>query len=335
MNYSNRPFEVDLVYLWVNGADPEWQARRNALIGVAEESSAVNCDGRYADNDELKYSLRAAAMYAPWIRKIFIVTDNQVPQWLDTSNPRIRIVDHKEILPEKALPTFNSRVIEHNLYRIPDLSEHFLYANDDMFFNRPVGPADFFEKDGYPIVRLNRRPFRKLSLKLKEKLLGKPISNYNKAIQRAAELVESRFGIYFGSKTHHNIDAYCKSTYRHIREDLFKKEIEPTMVNHVRSENDVQRNIYTYVAIAEKKAHRSYVSRKTSFRLHIDNPKHFGKLDRVNPMLFCMNDSQYATPADRERVKKYLHRRFPHPSEFEISQELPEFNQTVANQLFR
>ena len=91
-----------------------------------------------------KYSLRSVEMYAPWIRKIFIVTDNQVPKWLDTSNPKIRIVDHKEILPEVSLPCFNSRLIEHFLYKIPGLSEHFLYANDDMFINRPVTPATFF-----------------------------------------------------------------------------------------------------------------------------------------------------------------------------------------------
>ena len=124
--------DVDLVYLWVNGNDPEWQAKRNACIGTAETQRGVNCKGRYADNDELKYSLRSVAQYAPWIHKIYIVTDNQVPLWLDTSNPKVRIVDHKEIMPEICLPCFNSAVIEHFLYNIPGLSEHFLYANDDM-----------------------------------------------------------------------------------------------------------------------------------------------------------------------------------------------------------
>ena len=317
MSNNEEALKIDMVYLWVNGNDPEWKAKRNALIGATEDSSAVNCDGRYADNDELKYSLRALELYAPWINRIFIVTDNQIPSWLDTSNPKIRIVDHKEILPTEALPTFNSRVVEHNLFRIPELSEHFLYANDDMFFNRPVSPSDFFASDGWPIVRLNRRPFRKLTLLFREKVMGKPVSNYNRAIQTAASLVQKKYGLYIGAKTHHNIDAYCKSTYRHTYE-AFRDEIEPTLVNHVRSDNDVQRNIYTYVAIAEKKAHVSYVSRKTSFRFHIDNPSHFEKLDKVNPMLFCMNDSQYAGEADRKRTKFYLKKRFPSPSQFEL-----------------
>ena len=61
---------IDLVYLWVNGNDPVWREKRNRVIGKTEEMSAVNCEGRYADNDELKYSLRSAALYAPWIRRL-------------------------------------------------------------------------------------------------------------------------------------------------------------------------------------------------------------------------------------------------------------------------
>ncbi len=309
--------DIDLVYLWVNGNDPEWRAKRNVVIGKTEENSAVNCDGRYADNDELKYSLRAVEMYAPWIRRIFIVTDNQVPVWLDTSNPKVRVVDHTEILPPESLPCFNSRVIEHHLHRIPGLAERFLYANDDMFINRPVTPATFFAPDGFPYARFNWRPLRKLSFFIKEKIMGKPLSNYNIAIRNSARLVEKKYGKYFGGKTHHNIDAYRKSDYRHVGE-VFGKEIGATLGNHVRSADDVQRNIYTYVPLAEHHAHLLYVTRRTSFRLHIQNESHYGKLDRVNPFFFCMNDSQYADDADRQRSKAYLQKRFPNKSQFEI-----------------
>lgn len=308
--------DIDIVYLWVDGNDPQWLAKHNACIGKTEDKSAVNCKGRYSDNDELKYSLRSVDMYAPWIRKIFIVTDNQVPKWLDTSNPKIRIVDHKEILPEVSLPCFNSRLIEHFLYKIPGLSEHFLYANDDMFINRPVTPATFFAADGLPIIRFNRRPFRKFTLWFKEKVQGKALSNYVQAIRNSAELVEKRYGIYYGGKTHHNIDAYLKSDYRHVG-DVFRNEIGAMLTHHVRSADDVQRNIYSYVALAEKRAHLHYVTRKTSFRLHIQNESHYGKLEKYNPILFCMNDSQYAKDEDRERAKAYLDRRFPEKSQFE------------------
>ena len=313
---TNNIESVDMVYLWVNGNDPQWQAKRNAVIGNVEAASPVNCKGRYADNDELKYSLRSLEAYAPWIRRIFIVTDNQTPEWLDTSNPRIRIVDHTEILPEESLPCFNSRVIEYFLCRIPGLSEHFLYANDDMFFNRPATPETFFGADGLPIVRFNRRPFRKLVLLFREKILRKNISAYNRAIQRAAELVEEKYGIYFGDKTHHNIDSYLKSNCEHVCE-VFKEEMKASQTNHVRSAGDVQRNVFSYVPLAEKRAHLQYVTRKTSFRLHIEKEYLYEKLDRYNPLLFCMNDSEYARDCDRVRAKEYLDKRFPDKSRFE------------------
>lgn len=308
--------DIDLVYLWVNGNDPQWLAKRNACIGKTEEKSAVNCDGRYADNDELKYSLRSIEKYAPWLRRIFIVTDNQVPVWLDTANPKVRIVDHKEIMPDVCLPCFNSAVIEHFLYRIPGLAEHFIYANDDMFINKPVTPETFFGKDGLPIVRFNRRPFRKWTLLFKEKVQGKRLSNYVQTIRNSAELVEKKYGKYYGGKTHHNIDAYLRSDYEHAAK-VFEDEIRTTLPNHVRSENDIQRNIYSYVALAEKRAHLHYVTQRTSFRLHIQNESHYGKLERYNPILFCMNDSQYAKDCDRKRAAAFLDKRFPEKSQYE------------------
>ncbi len=103
--------DIDLVYLWVNGNDPVWKAKHDAFTGTKPHNEAVDGKGRYVSHDELKYSLRSAEMYAPWIRRIFIVTDNQVPEWLNTANPKVQIVDHTEILPPEALPCFNSVVI--------------------------------------------------------------------------------------------------------------------------------------------------------------------------------------------------------------------------------
>ena len=307
---------IDLVYLWVDGNDPVWQAKRNACIGKPVEKTGMDCEGRYANNDELKYSLRSIEEYAPWIHRIFIVTDNQTPEWLDTTNPKIKIVDHKDIMPEICLPCFNSALIEHFLYNIPDLSEYFLYSNDDMFINRPVTPSTFYKEDGLPIIRFNRRPFRKLTLFYKEKIMGRKLSNYVQTIRNSAELVEKKYGIYYGGKTHHNIDAYLKSSYKHTGE-IFKNEIEATYSNHVRSANDIQRNIYSYVALAEKRGHLNYVTQKTSFRFHIHKEKHYAKLERCNPTLFCMNDSEYATDNDRKRAKAFLEKRFPNKSQFE------------------
>ena len=119
--------KIDLVYLWVDDKDTEWQKKRQfwaSKLGVTNSSENNNC--RYSNNDELKFSLRSVQMYAPWINRIFIVTDGQIPGWLDINNSKIRIVNHKDIMPENCLPCFNSAAIEACIDNISGLSEYFL-----------------------------------------------------------------------------------------------------------------------------------------------------------------------------------------------------------------
>lgn len=313
MKIDVNKIDIDLVYLWVDGNAPKWQAKKKAFTGKTDENSDINCKGRFFDNDELKYSLRSVEKYAPWIRNIFIVTDEQTPKWLNTENPKIKIVDHKEILPPQSLPCFNSSVILHFLCKIPGLSEHFLYADDDMFFNKNVTKSTFFTANGLPIFRLCFRPFRKLTLLFK----GKKVSTYNRRIQNAAKLVEKKYGKYYNGKPHHNIDSYLKSTCLHTIEQVFKEEIEATLSNHLRTENDIQRSLYSYVALAQKQGYLKHSTKKFAFHFHIDNNNHYTKLKKYNPTLFCMNDSQYANDEDRIKAKEFLENRFPEKSQFE------------------
>ena len=81
--------------MWVDGNDPQWRARRNSYLNKTEsETSANNSEARWIENDELKYSLRSVELFAPWINRIYIVTDNQSPKWLNRDNPKIHIIDH-------------------------------------------------------------------------------------------------------------------------------------------------------------------------------------------------------------------------------------------------
>jgi hypothetical protein len=185
-----------------------------------------------------------------------------------------------------------------------------------MFINKPVTPETFFAKDLLPKIRLNRRPFRKWALLYRTKVLGIQLRNYIQTIQNAALLVEQKYGIYYNGKTHHNIDAYLKSSYQHARQ-VFDNEISATLSNHVRSSNDIQRNIYSYVALAEKQGHLCYVTQRTSFRFHIDNRKLYKKFKRYKPLFFCMNDSQYANDEDRKCAIDFLNKLFPNKSLFE------------------
>ncbi|XP_004675811.1 PREDICTED: N-acetylglucosamine-1-phosphotransferase subunits alpha/beta [Condylura cristata] len=100
---------------------------------------------RFEDNEELRYSLRSIARHAPWVRNIFIVTNGQIPSWLNLDNPRVTIVTHQDIFQNLShLPTFSSPAIESHIHRIEGLSQKFIYLNDDVMFGKDVWPDDFY-----------------------------------------------------------------------------------------------------------------------------------------------------------------------------------------------
>jgi hypothetical protein len=155
-------FPVDVVYTWVDGEDPVWnQAREDRLAGLAGSGAADTArtressgQARFLSRDELRYSLRSIHLFAPWVRRIHLVTAGQVPAWLDPEHPMVNLVDHRDILPADALPTFNSHAIETSLHRIDGLAEHFVYFNDDFFLGRPVRPEAWFSPAGLPATFL-------------------------------------------------------------------------------------------------------------------------------------------------------------------------------------
>lgn len=145
-------FPIDIVYTWVDDADPHWAAARAkwaALQGGSKGATfRANHNERFKNRDELRYSLRSLEMFAPWVNRIHIVTADQTPSWLNLEHPKINLVRHKDIFDSAHLPTFNSSAIETRLHHIPGLTEHFVYFNDDVFLGCPCDAADFFYPNG-------------------------------------------------------------------------------------------------------------------------------------------------------------------------------------------
>eukprot|EP00117_Sycon_ciliatum_P012243 scpid10762/ scgid2510/ N-acetylglucosamine-1-phosphotransferase subunits alpha/beta; GlcNAc-1-phosphotransferase subunits alpha/beta; Stealth protein GNPTAB; UDP-N-acetylglucosamine-1-phosphotransferase subunits alpha/beta; N-acetylglucosamine-1-phosphotransferase subunit alpha; N-acetylglucosamine-1-phosphotransferase subunit beta len=133
--------QVELSYgylVWDELKDP------NAATGLPETDD-ISSASRFQDNEELRFSLRALEKNAPWIRNIYIVTNGQIPRWLNLNHPRIKVVAHKDIfINQSHLPTFSSPAIESHLFRIDGLSDRFLYLNDDVMFGQKVWPDDFY-----------------------------------------------------------------------------------------------------------------------------------------------------------------------------------------------
>jgi hypothetical protein len=145
---------IDVVYLWVDGNDSSWRAKRQAALAQLPRDTGAamarysNVEGRFRDNHELRYSLRALEKFFPQHGHVYIVTDAQAPDWLRPSD-RLTLVDHRELMPESSLPTFDSGHIESWIHHIPGLSERYFYFNDDVFLGAPLNTADWFTHDGF------------------------------------------------------------------------------------------------------------------------------------------------------------------------------------------
>lgn len=152
-DFATHDAPIDIVYLWVDGNDPRWRAKRHraamrhGAIDNGEMALYGNVEGRFRDNDELRYSLRALERFFPGHGHVYLVTDGQTPAWLRPSAD-LTLVDHRELIPAERLPTFDSAHIESYVHRIPGLSERFFYFNDDVFFGSPVQLDHWFWPGG-------------------------------------------------------------------------------------------------------------------------------------------------------------------------------------------
>ena len=148
---ENFETQVDIVYLWVDSSDKNWQEKRRrsfeAFLKTNKNDIALyaNTDGRFRDNGELIFNLRCLEKFFPDHGQVYIVTDEQRPTWL-ANNKRVTIIDHKCIIPKKINPIFASAHIESYIHHIPNLSENFFYLNDDIFFGMPVDKHWWFDE---------------------------------------------------------------------------------------------------------------------------------------------------------------------------------------------
>ena len=138
---------IDFVVLWVDDTDPAWREKKAKYTG--EDLQTGNTEVRYRDWNTLKYWFRGVEKFAPWVRNVYFVTDDQKPAWLNLEHPKLKWVKHTDFIPAEYLPTFHSNAIEWNLHRIDGLAEQFVYFNDDMFLIRDTKPEDFF-RNGLP-----------------------------------------------------------------------------------------------------------------------------------------------------------------------------------------
>ena len=319
-HFDDITFPIDVVYTWVDGADPTWLERKNAVLRQLDLET-VHPDAhdlsRYRSRDELKYSLRSIAMFADFVRHVYIVTDDQTPVWLDTDNPRVSVVTHKEIFGDKGkLPTFNSHAIEARLHHIEGLAEHYLYLNDDFLFCRRVTPATFFLSNGlsrfFPSTAL-------IGLDHTSTIAR----SVDVAARNSRELVRRHFGRVTQQKMKHAPYPQRRSVLLEA-EHVFAAEFDATTSNQIRSASDipVASAFSHYYGYLTGRAVPGDIAARYVELSAVDFDRRLRDLERKrNADTLCINDARLEhTPdvAGRERrLQEFLDTYWPVKSEFE------------------
>lgn len=305
---------IDVVYTWVNHADPDWRQAFLTASGSSASEDALS-ESRFHSNDELRYSLRSVHANLPWARTIHIVSNCRPPAWLDSSHSHIRWVAHEQILPADCLPTFNSHAIETSLHRIPDLAETFLYFNDDFFASDVFAPSTFINDNGTLNANLERQGVVSGQVDPKS-------PDYLNAARNSASLLFERFG-YYPTRLHRHTP-YCLS--RSLLDELereFQGDFDRTRGAKFRSIRDINvasflAHHYGFVKRAVVYAGYSSALVKSNDPLSVQVMKELISGTR-RPRVVCLNEggTPEPTPAWRREAAAFMAKAFPQPAPWE------------------
>lgn len=310
---------IDVVYTWVDGDDSEWRRRKDEALGHTDtealNSTAVSAS-RYVSRNELMYSLRSIEMYANWVRNIYIITDHQVPSWLDTSNPRIKIVNHEDIFNDPdVLPVFNSHAIESQLHHIEGLSNKFLYLNDDVLFGRVVQPGDFFHSE-----RIGKYFPSKACLDVDPaSARDLPVLS---AAKNARQLIADEFGVTITNKFKHTAIALQRDVLYEMEDrfpDLFRA-VEASKFRHP-SDYSIPSGLYHFYAFETGRSVPGSILYGYQDISKENLPIFLDRIAHGSPYtVYCLNDTD--TSPDQlaslsVQIKEAMDICYPFRSEFE------------------
>lgn len=334
--------KIDFVVTWLDSNDPGWQEQYNLYN---PKSKGDKADARFRDSGTFPYWFRAVETYAPWVNKVYVVTNGKNPDWLRTSHPKLVLVKHNDYIPQDCLPTFNSCTIELYMHKIKGLSEHFVYFNDDMLLNAPVSP-DYFFKNGLPcdynketcfnvpIYTKTERFNICMSMLADIGIVNAHFNRWNticqspwrwfglhlgiKGLIMSSILIKQR--LFVGFSNYHTEQAYLKSTFN----EVWEKETEFLKASCTRFREEVIANPYLF-RYWQFASNRFYPKKRISASFPLTGKSIVNKIENAihDPNIFsiCLNDTSFCTDDDFDFIKKHLIRmfelKFPNKSSYE------------------
>lgn len=308
--------DIDFVITWVDMNDPKWQADFSKYSGRKENTKNGVSEARFRDNGFLRYWFRGVEKFAPWVRRIHFVTSGQKPEWLDESNPKINLVNHKDYIPEEFLPTYNSVVIERYIHRIPGLADHFVYFNDDFYIINTIAPTRFF-RNGMPcdIAAFLYNPswsqwYKRIKNNLKiinrhfdkREVMRRDCDKwFHKSYGSKARwnYLLKPYGRFITLRTPHNAQPYLKSTFEEVWA-VAGKELTETSVNRFRALNDLTPELFRTWQICRGnfEPYNTYSDTKM-FPLMVRPRQAVRAIYNQSYSLICLNDNVHIRNYDR------------------------------------
>ena len=337
---SDEDYSVDIVVTWVDGNDPVWLKERNKYMDSIE--NADNSKSRFREWGTFPYFFRAIEDNAPWVRHVYLVTYGHLPEWLNTNASKLKIVNHKDFIPKEYLPTFSSHTIEWNLWRIPGLSEHFVYFNDDVFIMNKLNKNDFFF-NGYPRYTAIAQPiitYSRMAAHRHARFNNLGLMNSYFDIQKSIEKnPEKWFNVQYGKLIKYNKlayeDGYISGMYYHhvgtpFRKtaiadftDHFADRVHETCLNRFRTSDDIMHQAVqmweifngTFEPIGPYYLGKFISPTKANIEETIN-------LIRSPIRMLCINDHDQIPDTDFDEIKMMvineLDKKFPKKSSFEL-----------------
>ncbi|MGD8374141.1 MAG: Stealth CR1 domain-containing protein [Candidatus Woesebacteria bacterium] len=336
--------DIDVVIMWVDGSDKKWIAEKNKYLGNELSRNDIDASAnRYRDWDNLQYIFRGIEKNMPWVRKIHFVTNGQLPVWLNLSASKLNFVEHSDFIPQKYLPTFSANPIELNLHRIKDLSEKFIFFNDDFFAISPAKETDFF-RNGLPCDQVSL--WRALSMSYDDPMPHIMINN--------AAVINQNFSLMSTIKKHPEQWVSLRNSlinllltasllpisrnripalyYHHLPQPFLRSTLEQVWnaegdildevcQNRFRSARDVSQGLMKYWQIMSGDVSPKNIRRMGYYSsLDIDDLHKVNKIIRNRKKkLLCLNDARVE---DFEYTKRLILDAFnhilPEKSEFEL-----------------
>ncbi|MDQ3553553.1 MAG: stealth conserved region 3 domain-containing protein, partial [Chloroflexota bacterium] len=286
-------FPIDAVYTWVDATDPGWREQLAAYRDVGD----LDLD-RFAQSDELRYSLRALDLFVPWIRRVHILSNCRPPAWFQPSD-RVRWIDHREVIDQSFLPLFNSEAIETFLHRIPDLAEHFLYLNDDFFIWNDADPSAFFTSDGRSVAHLAPRGG---VIYWMQSIEAGVAQDWQSARVNGARLLLARHG-FLPTRQHEHVPyALSRSAIEEL-ESEFASEFEAVRRSRFRDATDVSLIPFVYHHWAVKQG-RAVASTAGHRSLEADFQRALDPAALTRAEFLCINDREGSATDPRVRGAK-------------------------------